>query len=44
MLIWADWNSLGQMIAMIGLNPISDRIGRKWTLYTLWCILFGVSD
>lgn len=34
--------SLGQMIAMVGLNPISDRIGRKWTLYVLWCILCGV--
>lgn len=42
-LIRADGCSLGQMIAMVSLNPISDRIGRKWTLYALWCILFAVS-
>lgn len=33
--------SLGQLIGMLLLNPISDRIGRKVTLYVLWVILAG---
>lgn len=31
--------SLGQLIGMLLLNPISDRIGRKVTLYVLWVLL-----
>lgn len=27
---------------MLGMTPISDKIGRKMTLYALWGILFGV--
>lgn len=30
-------------MGMILLNPISDLIGRKMTLYLLWVILVGVS-
>lgn len=41
--LWDALQSLGQMIAMVGMNPISDRIGRKWTLYTLWMVLCSVS-
>lgn len=41
--LWGALQSLGQMIAMVGMNPISDRIGRKWTLYTLWMVLCSVS-
>ncbi|KAL2279875.1 hypothetical protein FJTKL_13044 [Diaporthe vaccinii] len=33
--------SLGQLIGMLLLNPISDRIGRKVTLYVLWVLLAG---
>jgi MFS family permease len=40
--LWGAMQSLGQMVGMIFLNPISDRIGRKMTLFVLWLILFGV--
>lgn len=33
--------SLGQLIGMLLLNLISDRIGRKVTLYVLWVLLNG---
>jgi MFS family permease len=42
--LWGAMQSLGQIIGMLGLNPVSDRIGRKVTLYLLWCILVGVSQ
>lgn len=41
--LWGAMQSLGQLIGMIFLNPVSDRIGRKYTLYLLWVILAGVS-
>jgi MFS family permease len=41
--LWGALQSLGQLIAMLFLTPISDRIGRKMTLYALWIILLGVS-
>ena len=34
--------SLGQMVGMLFLNPVSDTLGRKVTLYVLWIILLGV--
>ncbi|KAL2801991.1 hypothetical protein BJX63DRAFT_438303 [Aspergillus granulosus] len=34
--LWGAMQSLGQLLGMILLNPISDRIGRKMTLYALW--------
>ncbi|KAJ0419747.1 MFS general substrate transporter [Aspergillus carlsbadensis] len=37
--LWGAMQSLGQLVGMLGLNPISDRIGRKMTLYALWIIL-----
>lgn len=41
--LWGAMQSLGQLIGMIALNPVSDRIGRKMTLYVLWVVLAGVS-
>lgn len=41
--LWGALQSLGQLIAMISVNPISDRLGRKYTLYFLWVVLLGVS-
>ncbi len=35
--------SLGQLTGMLFLTLISDRIGRKMTLYLLWLIVAGVS-
>jgi MFS family permease len=35
--------SLGQLIAMVFVNPISDKFGRKYTLYFLWTVLLTVS-
>lgn len=37
--LWGALQSLGQIIGMLLLNPVSDRIGRKQTLYILWAIL-----
>ncbi|PSN71411.1 MFS general substrate transporter [Corynespora cassiicola Philippines] len=37
--LWGAMQSLGQLIGMVLLNPISDRIGRKMTLYVLWILL-----
>ncbi|KAH7361326.1 sugar transporter [Pyrenochaeta sp. MPI-SDFR-AT-0127] len=39
--LWGAMQSLGQLIGMLLLNPISDRIGRKATLYVLWILLAG---
>ena len=39
--LWGAMQSLGQLIGMILMTPISDRIGRKMTLYALWIILGG---
>ncbi|KAL7940835.1 general substrate transporter [Trichoderma barbatum] len=39
--LWGAMQSLGQFIGMVFLNPISDRIGRKMTLYMLWIIIAG---
>ncbi|WVQ84236.1 hypothetical protein IAT38_006388 [Cryptococcus sp. DSM 104549] len=39
--LWGALQSLGQLAGMVLLNPISDKIGRKMTLYLLWCILLG---
>jgi len=40
--IWGAMQSLGQLIAMVLVNPVSDRLGRKYTLYLLWLVLLGV--
>ena len=40
--LWGAMQSLGQLVGMVLLNPISDRIGRKMTMYLLWVILVGV--
>ncbi|KAH8585378.1 general substrate transporter [Bisporella sp. PMI_857] len=37
--LWGAMQSLGQLLGQLLLNPISDRIGRKATLYVLWVIL-----
>ncbi|KAH8897928.1 MFS general substrate transporter [Thozetella sp. PMI_491] len=37
--LWGALQSLGQLIGMLSLNIVSDRIGRKATLYVLWVIL-----
>ena len=37
--LWGAMQSLGQLVAMVFMSPISDAIGRKMTLYTLWVIL-----
>ncbi|KAH7015923.1 general substrate transporter [Ilyonectria destructans] len=37
--LWGALQSLGQIIGMLSLNPVSDRIGRKQTLYVLWVLL-----
>ncbi|KAM0325154.1 hypothetical protein ACHAQA_007693 [Verticillium albo-atrum] len=37
--LWGAMQSLGQIVGMLSLNPVSDRIGRKPTLYVLWVIL-----
>ncbi|OBU00900.1 hypothetical protein VE01_00842 [Pseudogymnoascus verrucosus] len=39
--LWGAMQSLGQLLGQLLLNPISDRIGRKMTLYVLWVILAG---
>jgi MFS family permease len=41
--LWGAMQSLGQLVAMIGISPVSDAIGRKWTMYVLWIILAAVS-
>jgi MFS family permease len=41
--LWGAMQSLGQLIGMLLLNPVSDKIGRKMTMYMLWIILCGVS-
>jgi MFS family permease len=41
--LWGALQSLGQLVGMVLLNPVSDRIGRKMTMYLLWIILAGVS-
>ena len=41
--LWGAMQSLGQLIGMVFLNPVSDRIGRKVTLYVLWIVLLAVS-
>lgn len=40
--LWGAMQSLGQLLGMIFLNPVSDRIGRKMTLYLLWVLLAAV--
>ncbi|KAF2014274.1 MFS general substrate transporter [Aaosphaeria arxii CBS 175.79] len=37
--LWGAMQSLGQLIGMVLMNPISDIIGRKMTLYAIWIIL-----
>ncbi|KAH6894644.1 general substrate transporter [Thelonectria olida] len=39
--LWGAMQSLGQLVAMLFMSPISDAIGRKMTLYVLWIILAG---
>lgn len=41
--LWGAMQSLGQLVGMVFLNPISDTIGRKMTMYVLWVVLAGVS-
>ncbi|KAK6909183.1 sugar transporter [Kwoniella mangroviensis CBS 8886] len=38
---WGAVQSLGQLVGMWLLTPVSDRIGRKYMLYLLWLILFA---
>lgn len=40
--LWGAMQSLGQLVGMVLLTPVSDRIGRKMTLYLLWVLLAGV--
>lgn len=40
--LWGAMQSLGQLVGMLFLNPVSDRIGRKMTMYVLWVVLAGV--
>tara|TARA_R110002060_G_scaffold71771_2_gene80381 strand:- start:1944 stop:2282 length:339 start_codon:yes stop_codon:yes gene_type:complete len=40
--LWGALQSLGQLIGMVLLNPVSDKIGRKMTMYLLWVILAAV--
>ncbi len=40
--LWGAMQSLGQLVGMVHLNPVSDRIGRKMTMYLLWVIIAGV--
>jgi hypothetical protein len=42
--LWGAMQSFGQLVGMCLLNPISDLVGRKMTLYVLWLILLGVSE
>ncbi|KAL4867811.1 hypothetical protein BDV12DRAFT_209528 [Aspergillus spectabilis] len=37
--LWGAMQSLGQLVAMIFISPVSDAIGRKMTMYVLWVIL-----
>ncbi|KAB5546910.1 sugar transporter [Coniochaeta sp. 2T2.1] len=37
--LWGAMQSLGQLVGMVLLNPVSDRIGRKMTMYILWTIM-----
>ncbi|KAG7139279.1 Major facilitator-type transporter ecdD like protein [Verticillium longisporum] len=39
--LWGAMQSLGQLVGMLFLNPVSDRIGRKMTMYVLWVVLAG---
>ncbi|EEY17267.1 sugar transporter [Verticillium alfalfae VaMs.102] len=39
--LWGAIQSLGQLVGMLFLNPVSDRIGRKMTMYVLWVVLAG---
>lgn len=41
--LWGAMQSLGQLVGMVFLSPISDTIGRKMTLYILWVVLTGAS-
>lgn len=41
--LWGAMQSLGQLVAMILITPVSDAIGRKMTMYALWIVLAGVS-
>lgn len=40
--LWGAMQSLGQLLGMIFLTPVSDVIGRKMTMYILWVVLAGV--
>ncbi|PLB45132.1 MFS general substrate transporter [Aspergillus steynii IBT 23096] len=37
--LWGAMQSLGQLIGMVFMNPISDLVGRKMTLYGVWIVL-----
>lgn len=41
--LFGAMQSFGQLIGMISMNPISDTIGRKTTLYALWVLGVVVS-
>jgi MFS family permease len=41
--LWGAMQSLGQLVGMVLMNPISDIIGRKMTMYALWIVLAAVS-
>lgn len=40
--LWGAMQSLGQLVGMLFLTPVSDKIGRKSTMYLLWVVLCGV--
>lgn len=39
--LWGAMQSVGQLVGMVFMSPISDRVGRKCTLYLLWIVLAG---
>jgi MFS family permease len=42
--LWGALQSLGQLVGMVILNPVADKVGRKPMLYVIWVILAGVCE
>lgn len=42
--VWGALQSIGEMVGMVSLTPVSDHYGRKTTMIVIWFILVGVSD